>query len=145
MDMSRYAGSSFLKPEHLADGPRVETITNIQDGRFDRPKLAFESGEKLSLNIANTRALCRVFGPNSHDWLKKTVELSAGTTEFKGETVATIIVRPVSAAVPKEAQQPLPPPRDLRDEIADEILFALAFFITGAVAWLTVAGGIPIA
>jgi hypothetical protein len=53
----------------------------------------------------------------------KTVELSAGTTKFNGEQVPTIVVKPVSAAVPKEAQQPLPPPRDLRDEIADEIPF----------------------
>jgi hypothetical protein len=126
MDMSRYAGSNFLKPEHLADGPRTEIIANIKDGTFDRPEMVFESGEKLSLNITNTRVLCRVFGPNSDDWLKKTIELSAGATEFKGEMVPTIIVRPVSPPVAKEAQQPLPEPepRDLRDEMADEIPFS---------------------
>jgi hypothetical protein len=124
MDMSQYAGSSFLKPEHLAEGPRTETITDVQDGNYDRPELIFGSGDKLSLNVTNTRTLCRAFGPNSDDWLEKKVELSAGTTEFKNEKVPTIIIRPISAPVAKEAQKALPELRDLRDEMSDEVPFS---------------------
>jgi hypothetical protein len=125
MDMSRYAGSSFLKPEHLADGPRIETITNVEEGGFDRPELVFESGDKLSLNKTNTRILLHAFGPNDVDWLGKSIEMSAGETTFKDQIVPTIVVKPVSPAVPKEAQQPLPEPapRDLRDDMADEVPF----------------------
>jgi hypothetical protein len=136
---------AYLKPEHLAEGPRTETITNVQDGSFDRPELILESGDKLSLNVTNTRVLCRTFGPNSDDWLEKKVELSAGTTEFKGEKVPTIIIRPISAPVAKEAQKALPELRDLRDELDDSIPFALAFFIASAAVWLVVAGGTLIA
>jgi hypothetical protein len=125
MDMSKYAGSSFLKPEHLVDGPRTETIVGIKDGNYDQPEVTFKSGDKLSVNNTNTRILLRAYGPNDADWLEKTVELSAGETTFKDQLVPTIIVKPISPPVPKEDQQPLPEqqPRDLRDEMSDEVPF----------------------
>jgi hypothetical protein len=118
MDMSQYAGSSFLKPEHLTAGPRTETITDVQEGGFGRPELTFESGDKLSVNVTNTRVLLRAFGANDADWLGKMIEISAGETTFKDQIVPTIIVKPISPPVAKEAQQPLPA---LRDEMDDEI------------------------
>jgi hypothetical protein len=125
MDMGKYAGSAFLKAEHLVNGPRSETIAKVRDGSFDRPELVFEDGDVLSLNVTNTRVLCRNFGPNSDDWIGKSIELSAGEIEFKGEKRASILVKPLSPAVPKSKQQPLPPEPEpsLSDEMADEIPF----------------------
>jgi hypothetical protein len=120
MDMKTYAGSVFLKIDNLASGPRKETIAGIKIGSFDRPELTFESGDCLSLNATNSKTLLRCYGPNSDDWIGKTIELFIGETTFKGATQPSVLVRPISPAVPKTEQRALPP---LGAEMNDEIPF----------------------
>ena len=37
MQMTKYAGSAYLKPDNL-DGPRQVTIEDVREGSFDRPE-----------------------------------------------------------------------------------------------------------
>ena len=47
MDMSRYASSSFIKVDDLADGPERKVIAEIGEGRFEKPVATFDDGTKL--------------------------------------------------------------------------------------------------
>ena len=62
MDMSRYASSGFIKVDDLTDGPEQKLITNIGEGRYEKPVATFEDGSKLSLNGTNVGTLIRAFG-----------------------------------------------------------------------------------
>ena len=43
MDMSRYASSSFIKVDDLADGSERKVIAEIGEGRFEKPVATFET------------------------------------------------------------------------------------------------------
>ena len=64
MDMSRYASSGFIKVDDLTDGPEQKLITNVEEGRYDKPVATFGDGSKLSLNGTNVGTLIRAFGNN---------------------------------------------------------------------------------
>lgn len=95
MDMKKYAGSRFLKFEDVKDAPRVETIAEAIEGRFEKANLIFESGDKFSLNKTNCRTLVRAFGENSCDWIGRKVELVAGEIEYQGAKKDSVLIRPV--------------------------------------------------
>ena len=44
MDMSKYASSSFIKVDDLADGPEQKMITEIEEGQYEKPVVTFEDG-----------------------------------------------------------------------------------------------------
>jgi hypothetical protein len=125
MDMRNYAGSAFISVDDLRDGPRQETIAAVALGKFDRPNVTFETGDQFSLNKTNTRTLINAYGPNSQDWIGKTIELCLGTATYNNEDRESVVVRPISppltpASKPVEAQTPAPssPPKpELDDEI----------------------------
>jgi hypothetical protein len=75
MDMRQYAGSSFVTVESLRDGPREDKIASVEPGKYDKPVVTFESGNKLSLNKTNVNTLIRAYGPDDEDWIDCTVEL----------------------------------------------------------------------
>lgn len=115
MDMSGYAGSSFIRVEDLADGPQRKRLVSIEPGRFDKPVAKFDDGSQLSLNATNVKTLLKAYGPNSDDWIDMEVELYAGTTKYNGEDHASVLVRPIS---PPPAVKRTPQPRpSLDDEI----------------------------
>ena len=62
MDMSKYAGQSFIKIDDVRDGPIEEQIAAFGMGKFDRPVLTFESGDMMSLNQTNVRTLICAYG-----------------------------------------------------------------------------------
>jgi hypothetical protein len=95
MDMRKFTGETFIKLD-VRDGPLQLTIAAVKDGKFDKPNLIFESGEALSLNATNNKALIRSYGPNSADWTGKEVELYAGTVEFQNKPLDAVLVRPIS-------------------------------------------------
>ena len=120
MDMSEYAGTSFLKLEDVRE-PRQEVIAERQPGNYDRPDLYFESGDVLSLNKTSVRTLIKSYGDDSRDWTGKTVELYAGEVDFKDGKTDAVLVRPIS---PPTSDGKLPPPKpktgnggDLDDDI----------------------------
>jgi hypothetical protein len=58
MDMGKYASQGFIKPEMLANGPEIEKISAIEEGKYNKPVLVFASGRRMSLNGTNTRPDC---------------------------------------------------------------------------------------
>lgn len=123
MDISDQIISGFIKPHHLTGGPRRDVIAGVAQGRFG-PEAEFQDGSKLSLNQTNLRKLADAWGTETDAWIGKEVELYAGKTQFNGETRDSVLVRPISAAIPmSERPKPNPKPAakpaatDLNDEI----------------------------
>jgi hypothetical protein len=125
MDMKQYGASAFIGVENLRDGLRQETITAVALGKFDRPTVTFESGDQFSLNKTNTRTLINAYGPNSQDWIGKTIELFIGTATYNKEERESVAVRPISPPKRLTTQTPAPPKqapvKDLDDEIPFEV------------------------
>ena len=121
MDMSRYASSGFIKVDDLTDGPEQKLITNVEEGRYDKPVATFGDGSKLSLNGTNVGTLIRAFGNNDQDWIGQRIELYAGTLRYNGNDNPAVLVRALNPS-PAAARTP-PKPQPLRDEMDDEIPF----------------------
>ena len=121
MDMSRYASSSFIKVDDLADGPERKVIAEIGEGRFEKPVATFDDGTKLSLNGTNVVALIRAFGKNDQDWIGQRIELYAGTLRYNGNDNPAVLVRALNP-LPAAARTP-PKPQPLRNDLDDEIPF----------------------
>jgi hypothetical protein len=119
MDMSKFSGDAYLKVEDIrVSGPVRVAIETITEGTFDKPVANLSDGSALQLNISNTRTLVRTWGKNSEDWLGREIELAIGQVEFKGELTDSIVVSPVSAAIPIGERKAPPAP-----EIVDDIPF----------------------
>jgi hypothetical protein len=56
MDMREFSGSSFVKYDDVVDAPIEGLVKAIEPGKFGRPVLALEEGQKLSLNTTNVNA-----------------------------------------------------------------------------------------
>jgi hypothetical protein len=111
MDMSRYASSSFIKVDDLVDGPERKVISEIGEGRYEKPVATFDDGSKLSLNGTNVGTLIRAFGKNDEDWVGQSIELYAGTLRYNGDDNPAVLVRalnPLSAAA-RTPPKPQPP------------------------------------
>ena len=119
MDMRQFAGSSFITIETLRDGPREEDIASVEPGKYDKPVVTFESGDKLSLNKTNVNTLLKAYGPNDQDWIGCTVELYVGPLRYNGTIQDGVLVGPVSPPKPVEARTPVPtqPAPDMNDDI----------------------------
>lgn len=114
MDMSKFAGSMFLKVEDIKlTGPVRLIITDISEGRYGKPDITFNDGSRLSCNATNSRVLVKAYGKESDDWIGKLVKLELGEIDYQGQARESIIVKPLSPPVESEA----PPKPDLNDEI----------------------------
>jgi hypothetical protein len=121
MDMSRYASSSFIKVDDLADGPERKMISDIGEGRYEKSVATFEDGSKLSLNGTNVGTLIRAFGKNDEDWIGQRIELYAGTLRYNGNDNPAVLVRALNS-LPAAARTP-PKPQRPRDDLDDEVPF----------------------
>ena len=125
MDVSKYMGAAFLKLGDVkVNGPLRLIITDVEEGKYDRPDVSFDDGTRLGLNVTGTRNLARAWGVDTDAWLGKEVELSVGETDINGKTEEMIVVTPISPPIPREDRPPPPKPSkrnkdagDLNDEI----------------------------
>jgi len=117
--MRQYAGSSFITVESLRDGPRQYKIASVEPGKYDKPVVTFESGDKLSLNKTNVNARLKAYGPKDEDWIDCIVELYVGPLRYNGAIQEGVLVVPVSPPKPVEAPTPVSkqPPPDMNDDI----------------------------
>jgi hypothetical protein len=120
-DMSRYASSTFIKVDNLAEGPEEKVIAGIGEGKYEKPVVTFTDGTKLSLNGTNVGTLIRAFGKNDEDWIGQRIEVFAGTVCFNGKDTDSVLVRALNP-LPAAARTP-PKPQPLRDDLNDEIPF----------------------
>jgi hypothetical protein len=98
MEMRKYASSRFIKLDDLEGEPQRKTITDIEEGKFDKPTLTFDDGTRLSLNGTNVSTLIRAFGTDDSDaWIGQPIELYAGTVRFNGNDKPAVLVRALAA------------------------------------------------
>lgn len=125
MDMRKYVSGAFVTLDDLREtGPRRETIVDVVEGKFDRPNVKFASGDMVSVNATNGRALMRAFGLETGAWIGREVELYIGQLEYQGEVQDGVRIRSVAAKVAETtATEPpphteVPPERDDGTEIS---------------------------
>jgi hypothetical protein len=93
MDMRQFTGSSFITVESLRYGPREDKIVSVEPGKYDKPVVTFEGGDKLSLNRTNVATLIKAYGPNDDDWIGCTVETYVGDVKYNGAIQDGVLVR----------------------------------------------------
>lgn len=106
---SFFDGSDFLFAFDLAGKEHTLTIQKVTAGevmgekgrKSKKPLVAFEGAKKkLALNRTNGKTIAAMYGTDTDKWIGKRVTLWPTTTEFGGETVECIRIRP---KVPAEA------------------------------------------
>jgi hypothetical protein len=124
MNMTKYAGTSFIGVDDVQDGPIRGTIAAVEHGSFDKPVLTFSNGMKFSLNKTNVGTLIEAWGDESDDYLGEKLEMYLGTIRFKNEDQPAVLVRPlVRAAGEKKVKPPKPTKGDPIPDIDDQIPF----------------------
>jgi hypothetical protein len=106
MDMKSYAGKSFIKVDDVRPHSIKGKITFAKEGQFNKPDLYLHTGDILSLNTTNVKALIRAFGSESKDWTGKWVELYLGTVRYQGADNESVLVRPLVEDEPAAKPQP---------------------------------------
>jgi hypothetical protein len=132
MDMRTVFPSRFLKPEDIADGEKLFTITNVMMEQIMaefKPVVYFRGQEKgLVLNRTNNTTLVSFFGHESKDWTGKDIILFPSTVVVSGQAQPCIRIRQVNtvgaahnppAAAPSQGQIY----KSNQDEMNDEIPF----------------------
>jgi hypothetical protein len=116
MDMRKYSGHRYIKPDHVRYDQLQEQIVDVRLGNYDKPDLIFESGDLLSLNATNNQTLICAYGANSDDWCGKVIELFLGELKFQGKTIEAVLVRPISPPLePAEQTKPNAPKEELSE------------------------------
>jgi hypothetical protein len=122
MDLSRYAGSSFLGLDDVQDGPVRGHIAHVEEGQYGRPVITFENGLKFSLNVTNTVTLPKAFGSESDDLLGEQIELFAGETTYNNEAKPSVLVRPIMRE-PGTERKKVVPKKPKHGDLDDETPF----------------------
>ena len=113
MDMSKYIGGLFLKVDDIkVNGPVRVRISDLSEGRFDKPGLTFDDGTRLSCNTTNGRVLTRAYGFESDDWIDKEVELVVGEIQYQGKPQEAILIKPISPPIESKAPPNCDDPND---------------------------------
>ena len=127
MDVSKYMGAAFLKLGDVkVNGPLRLIITDVEEGKYDRPDVSFDDGTRLGLNVTGMRTLARAWGIDTDAWIGKEVELSVGETDINGKMEEMIVVTPISPAIPREDRPPPAKPskrKNDRSDMDDEVPF----------------------
>jgi hypothetical protein len=98
MDLSKYAGSRFIKLPDVANGPKRKVIASVGEGQFDKPVMQFTDGTRLSLNVTNVNTLLDLFGSADSAYVVgKLVELYAGTTTYQNTQRQSVLIRGVES------------------------------------------------
>ncbi len=89
--------SRFLKSDDFETGPMQFTIASIKPEQLNgerRVLCTFKDTDKqLVLNKTNARALARMYGNDTRNWLGKTVTLVATEVDFKGDLVPAVRIK----------------------------------------------------
>ena len=100
-DMKKYAGSPFIKFDDC-ETPIKSVIMGVKEGKYGKPDLTLESGDKFSLNGTNTKILIRAYGCDDGDWLIDQDRLVQGKTKYEGKLTNSVIIQPLSPGRPEE-------------------------------------------
>lgn len=107
---------------------RAETISNGKQ-KNKRPVLKLRNTEKTFLcNKTNARAIAAMYGPNTDAWVGQRITLYPTTTDFGGQSVDAIRVRPTIPQARGTAvrSQPVDPEMRARQDAAAAAAAAVA-------------------
>jgi hypothetical protein len=116
LNAKKYAGQIYIGPDDVRT-PRRETIEEVFPGNYDKLVLRFKSGDRLSLNATNTRAVIREYGDDADQWSGCTVELSFTRVDFRGEPTDSVLLTPVPRKAPVVDRGDRPLSNDPDDQI----------------------------
>ncbi len=89
--------SRFLKSEDVEDGPVQFTIASIKPEQLNGERKVVcsfkDSDKQLVVNKTNGRALAKMYGNDTRNWLGKPVTLVATEVDFKGDLVPAIRIK----------------------------------------------------
>jgi hypothetical protein len=102
LNLKKYAGEHFIKPDDVRERPLKRKIAGIREGKFGKPDLIFTDGTILALNGTNVNVLRRVYGDDSDKLIEKVVELNLGKLQYNGQLNDAVLVKPITA--PEEPQ-----------------------------------------
>jgi hypothetical protein len=108
MDVSEFRKGKFLKVEDCRE-PRQARIADCVPGKYGKPDLIFESGDRLGLSATNLDILGNKYGWETEAWIGHVVELAVGQTTFNNENVELVLVKPLSQT--DDAAEATPPVR----------------------------------
>jgi hypothetical protein len=121
MHIDQLYPSRFLRCADLNGRPRRVTIAGLKRedvGGEQKNVLAFTDETLLILNKTNARAIAKSLGcDDTKDWRGKSITLVPAVTDFKGDTVDCIRIRP---AKPQAEEEP-PFDDDMDDGLEDLI------------------------
>lgn len=98
----KYLKGKYITVDDLRDGPRQEIIIDVLEGKYERPDLLFESGDKLGCNKTNLRTLEKHLGSETNGWARAEVELYVGKLEFNNEKKDSVLIRMKDDEIPFE-------------------------------------------
>jgi hypothetical protein len=102
MNMVEFVSSSFISGEKLEPNVVIEaTVVAVKRQEFEdgsiKPVVAVEDGRQVVLNQTRLAALIGAYGPNSANWIGRTIQISRGSTFYAGKPVACVTITPVVA------------------------------------------------
>ena len=116
MDINAVFPSKYLKASDLQGRECAVTIDSVTtedvagQGEPDdhKPILWFEKATKgFVLNKTNANTIAGMYGPETDNWVGRTITLFPTQTDFQGKQVACVRVRlPQAATVPVAARTP---------------------------------------
>ena len=78
MDATKFF-AGFIRASDLTDGPIEEKIVRVyEETKYGKLVLEFESGDSLSLNKPNGRALIKAYSEDTARWIGHAVSLEIG-------------------------------------------------------------------
>jgi hypothetical protein len=101
-DYATMFDSKWLNVGDLDDAERAVTIARVEPGMVGegpdaerKPILWFEGEAKpFAANVTNAKTIANLYGRDTENWVGKAITLYPTTTEYKGETVPCVRIRP---------------------------------------------------
>jgi len=112
MDISKSFPSKYLKAADFEAGARTLTISRVEmadvgDNSGAKPVVFFSDEPKgLVLNVINSKQISKLYGGETDGWAGKTIQAFKTQTEYQGEYVDCIRLRPPGQSEPVESENP---------------------------------------
>ncbi len=118
---SKFIKAGDLKGQDVNLTITSQTVEEVGKTAEKKPVLYFKGTDKgLILNRTNANTIGKAYGQDTSAWKNKRITLFGAETDFGGETVACIRIRP--AAEPEMALE-AKTPVDLKAELDDDVPF----------------------
>ena len=116
---SKFIKAGDLKGQDVNLIITSQTVEEVGKAAEKKPVLYFKGTDKgLILNRTNANTIGKAYGQDTSAWKDKRITLFGAETDFGGETVSCIRVRPPTAPeMPLEANPPVDPKPEMDDEI----------------------------